>query len=371
MPNERPSSLHVDTERYWRGGQQQVLHLLAGLRERGLRAELVARPGCPLADRAADAGIEVHQLALRGEWDVASAFRIARILRKGGFDVLHLHTSHAHGLGQLASLLCPRVRVVVSRRVDFPIRGTIGRWFKYLRGVDKYAAISYAVRDALLDAGIPAERVAQVPSGVDPARFEDVAPADLKSDCGFPADARIVGVVGHLVDAHKGQKDFLVASAAVAARYPEARFVLVGEGRDRRALEQQAAQVGVADRVSFTGFRSDVPAVLAALDVFVMPSRYEALGTSAIEAMMAGLPVVGAGVGGLREVIDDGVTGLLVAPGEPDALAQAIGRLLADQALRHRMGAAGKQRAHEQFSVKNTIDKTIEVYGALQQDVTR
>lgn len=370
MPTEQPSSLHVDTERHWRGGQQQVLHLLAGLRERGLRAELVARPGCPLADRAADAGIRVHQLALRGEWDVASAFRLARILRKGGFDVLHLHTSHAHGLGRLASVAAPASKVVVSRRVVFPVKGAIRGWLKYRHGVDKYIAISYAVKDALTDAGVPPERVAVVASGVAPDRFDCVAPADLRAEFGFHPGAQLVGVVGHLA-ASKGQQDFLSAVATLAEKHSDARFLLVGEGDCRAALERQAEGLGIAERVAFTGFRSDVPAVLAALDVFVMPSHAEGLCTSVIEAMMAGLPVVGTSVGGLREVIDDGVTGLLVTLGRQGALAEAIGRLLSDGALRRRMGTAGRERAHEHFGVKNMIEKTIEVYGALRQDVTR
>jgi len=358
---DQPSSLHVDTEHHWRGGQQQVLHLLNGLARRGLRAELAARPGSPLADRAESDGIALHPLPLRGEWDIASALALARIARKQAFDLLHLHTSHAHGLGRLASLLGAPARVVVSRRVVFPPKGGIRTRLKYLRGVDRFIAISAAVRNSLVAAGVCAERVDIVPSGVDPARFENLSPPDLRAEFGFPPDTPLVGVVGHLVHT-KGQQDFIEAAAEISRSHPAARFVLIGEGEARQALESQAAGLKIADRVAFAGFRPNVPDLLAALDVFVMPSHAEGLCTSVIEAMFAGLPVVATNAGGLAEVVDDGVTGLLVPPAQPHPLADAIGRLLSDRDTSAAFGAAGRTRAMADFGVEKMVEQTIHVY---------
>ncbi|HUS58462.1 MAG TPA: glycosyltransferase family 4 protein [Planctomycetota bacterium] len=364
MAGERLSSLHVNTEVSWRGGEQQVLHLLEGLTRRGLRAELAARPGCPLAERAAAAGVAVHPLSMWGEWDLAAALRLAGIMRRGRFGILHLHTSHAHGLGRLASLAAGGARVVVSRRVVFPVKGGIFGRLKYRSGIDKYIAISYAIRDALVCAGVAAERVAVVPSGVDASRFDGLRPAALRAEFGLPAQSRLVGVVGHLA-ASKGQQDFLAAAAIICEKFPDARFLLVGEGESLAALKRQAAELGIDSRVVFTGFRTDVPAVLAGLDVFVMPSHAEGLCTAAIEAQMAGCAVVATDAGGLKEVVQDMQTGLAVSPGSPGALAEAICRLLADDSLRSRLGAAGRARAMEFFTVEKMVDGTRQVYECL------
>ena len=361
---QAPASLHVDTERRWRGGQQQVLHLLEGLAARGLRAELAAPPDSALAGRARAAGFTVHPIRMRGEWDLPSAARLAAAVRRGGFGVVHLHTSRAHGLGRVASLLVRMPGVVVSRRVVFRVRGGLVRRFKYLCGVDKYLAISYAVRDVLIAAGVAGERVAVVHSGVDPARFGPAPAADVRGEFGLPADALLLGVVGHL-DVRKGQRDFLAAAARIAPDFSGARFLLVGDGGDAPALRDLAATLGIAERVIFAGFRTDVPAVLAALDVFVMPSHAEGLCTAAVEAMMAGLPVVATSAGGLPEVVEDGQTGLLVPPGAPEALAGAAAKLLADADLRRRLGERGRQRALERFSVGSMVDGTIAVYEAV------
>ena len=355
------ASLHVNTEKHWRGGEQQVLHLLEGLQARGHRAELVARPASPIARRAEAAGIIVHKLPMLGEWDLPSAFRLARIARHGRFDVLHLHTSRAHGLGRIASILAPRPRVIVSRRVVFPPTGVFNRRLKYLNGIDKYIAISYAVRDILISAGVAPERIAVVPSGVEPSRFDGLAPAGLRRQFDLPSDAQLAAVVGHL-DAAKGQRDFIDAAARLAPSQPNVFFLIIGEGKDREALEWRAAGLGISGRVIFTGFRDDVPAMLVELDLFVMPSHAEGLCTAAIEAMFAGLAVVGTAAGGLQEVVADGQTGLLVPPGDPPALARAMERLLADDHLRHLMGTNARQRAFDQFTVKNMVDKTIQVY---------
>ena len=364
MAPQELASLHVDTEVGWGGGQQQVLYLLEGLRRRGLRAELAARPRSVVGKRAAAAGASVHELPLRGEWDLTSALRIAGMLRRGRFGILHLHTAHAHALGRIASIVRRPPAVVVSRRVVFPIRGTVRRWFKYLRGVDKYIAVSSGVAGCLARAGVREERIAIVPSGVDPARFQNAPRADLRSELGLPPDVQLVGMVGQLT-CGKGQEDLVSAAPAVVQKHPDTVFLLVGEGENRRTLEKLAAELGIADRVVLTGFRSDVPSVLAGLDVFVMPSHAEGFCNSVIEAMMAGLPVVGTNISGIASIVEDRRTGLLVPKGNAVGLAEAICKLLTDKDLRKEMGEKGRRRALDNFTVDNMVQKTIQIYEEL------
>ena len=180
----------------------------------------------------------------------------------------------------------------------------------------------------------------------------------------------MVGSLGRL-HPQKGFSDLLTAFAQVRQRIPSVRLFVAGDGELRDDLEAQARSLGMAAVVTFAGVRADVSEVLAALDVFVLPSLWEGMPNAVLEAMASGLPVVATAVGGTPEVVVDGVTGLLVPPQDPGALAQAIGHLLRDPDLRRRMGRAGRRRVEEHFDVRETVRQVESLYETLLREKGR
>jgi glycosyltransferase involved in cell wall biosynthesis len=361
--------LHLNTEPTWRGGEQQALYLMDGLRERGVPQALVAQPGAPMAERAKAAGHEVIEQRMRGEVDLPAMWRIKKLLRQGGYGVVHAHTSHAHSLGSVAAHLLGGPRrplVVVARRVDFSIfrRSFFGlNGIKYLHGVDQYVTVSEAIRRVLIDDGVPGERIRCVHSGIDLARIDDAPDRrdELRAELEVPADHVLVANVAHMAD-HKGQRYLIEAAPAVLAERPETTFAIIGDGELRGELEALAGELGVAERFRFPGFRTDVPSLLKALDLFVMPSHMEGLGTSVLDAMAARVPVVGTEAGGMPESISDGETGLLCPIRDPGALAAAILRLLGDPELAARCVERARERVEAGFSRDSMVEGTLEVY---------
>lgn len=359
--------LHINTERTWRGGEQQTLWLAEGLRDLGEESEVVAQPGSPLAERARAAGLAVHEVRMGGEWDLGAVGAIRRLYGERKPDIAHMHTSHAHTLGCLARVGRARPLTAVSRRVDFSIYRNFLRtsWFKYRLLGDRYIAISRAVRAVLVKDGIPADRIEVVSSGVDTARLDGAKGRDLRADLGLPPGTPLVGDVAAF-GWHKAQEVLVAATPLLLKEVPDAHVVLVGEGECRGKVEEAARLLGIpGTRVHFTGFRDDVPDVLASLDVFVMCSVLEGLCTSALDAQAVGVPVVASAVGGLVEAVADGETGILVPPRDPAALASAVARILLDGALKRRLGDAGRVRVREGFSVKAMVEGSRSVYGRM------
>jgi glycosyltransferase involved in cell wall biosynthesis len=356
--------LHVDTGRSWRGGQQQIAYLHKGLLQRGIDSFLICTAGGQLHRRCVEAGLPVHGLPLRGEWDLQSAWRIARCLRRSRVTHLHLHSSHAQTLGLLGAALGGFHRVIVTRRVDFvPRRHLANRW-KYGRAVTRFVAISDAIRQILIGWGVEVERIRLVHSGV---AVGEPAPSDgarVRAELGISPDQVLIGNVAHLAE-HKGQRYLIEAIPVVIASHPEARFVIVGEGELEGDLKSRAQALDLGDRLLFAGFRPDVPAILGALDVFVMPSHLEGLGTVVLDALAARTPVVATRAGGIPEVITDGHHGLLVPAKDPAALARGILRLVDDRAWAARLAEAGRQRVEECFSVESMVSGNVAVYDEL------
>jgi glycosyltransferase involved in cell wall biosynthesis len=337
-----------------------VLYLLRGLAARGFEPVLATPPEAPLARRAADERIRVVPLRSRGDLDLGAVRRLRALLGEG-FDVLHLHTGHAHALGLLAVAgRRPRPGVVVSRRVDFPPRGPL-RALKYGRRVDRFVAVSDAVRGVLLEAGVPPERVVTVHSGIDPARFAVAAdPEGLRGELAIPANAKLVGFVGALVP-HKSPGDLLEALARLPGGV---HAVLAGAGGLEGALRRRAGEDDLRGRVHFLGHREDVPRILRSIDAFCLPSHLEGLGTSVLDALAAGAPVVAAAGGGIPEMVEQGVSGLLVPPGRPETLAEALDRVLADPDLADSLRRGGRRRV-EAFTAGRMVEATLAVYGAI------
>ena len=355
-------SLHVDTARTWRGGQNQVLITVMCLRALGRRALLVAHPTGELRRRAAE-GLELVPLAPRTEMDLRAAWRLSRVLKQLQPDIVHAHDPHGVAMAALALNMGAqrrRPRLIAARRVDFHLgRNALSRW-KY-RQVDCFICASDAIRQMILRDGVPSARAVTVHEGVDVARVEAAPAADIHRDLWLPRHSPLVGNVVALVP-HKGQRYLVDAAAEVVRHEPDARFIIAGEGELRAALDQRVKHHHLEKHVMLAGFRADVLSVHKAFDIFVMSSVTEGFGTSLLDAMACGKPVVATSTGGIPEIVADGETGILVPPRDPAALAAAIVRLLRDEELRHRMGAAGRARVKQKFTAELMARNTLRVY---------
>lgn len=355
-------SLHIDTARTWRGGQNQVLVTVLGLRSLGHRTLLVANPIGELRQRAKE-GLDLLPLAPKTEMDLSAAWRLSRIIKQLKPDVLHAHDPHGVAMAALALSMSTQLAkppLVASRRVDFHLRrSSLSRW-KY-RQVDCFVCASDAIRQMLVADGVPEVRTVVVHEGVDLGHIAAAPVASLHQDLWLPHGAPVVGNVAALVP-HKGQRHLIEAATLVLPQVPDARFVIAGEGELRPALERQIREHRLEKHVLLAGFRPDVLSLHKTFDVFVMSSLTEGLGTSVIDAMACGKPVVATTAGGLPELVLDGETGFLVAPRDHEAMARAITLLLKDEGLRRRMGEAGLTRARVRFSAERMVQETLRVY---------
>jgi glycosyltransferase involved in cell wall biosynthesis len=358
-------SVQIDTGRSWRGGQNQVLLLSRGLMARGHRVVLVVHPDGELRKRLPP-DAEVVPLAPRNEVDLPAAWRLSRLLRDLAPDIVHAHDSHAVAMaaaGLSFAALAPRPPLVFARRVDFRLRGNSFSKWKY-RQVDCFVAASDAIRRMLEEDGTPQERLVTVHDGIDTARVERAAPVNLREEFWFPANSVVAGNIAALVP-HKGQKYLVEAAAAVIREVPEARFVILGEGELKAELDAQIRRLHLGQHVVLAGFRSDVLGLLKGLDLFVMSSVTEGLGSALLDAMAAGRPIVATTAGGIPEVLTDNETGLLVPPRDSRALAGAIVTLLRDPARRARLAGAGPERVRRFFSADRMVEETLAVYERL------
>ena len=348
---------HLDTGRSWRGGQAQVLQLMQGLRAHGVSNRLLA-PAGPLAERARAEGIETHEWRSHGDFDVAATLAAMRRLKD--VDVAHAHSAHAHAVGVPAARLARVPAVVVSRRVDFSVATHPFSRLKYRLPVDRYLCISRGVMDVMRRAGVPAAKLALVPSGVPIVNTPPQGAANLRSLIGAPADAPVVGTVAALAP-HKNHADLMRAAAQVVRERPNVRFAWVGEGERRAALERQRRDLGLENHVHLLGFREDALGLLAQFTLFVLSSYLEGLCTSLLDAQALGVPVIATAVGGVPDVIVDGVNGRLVPGRDPAALAGAILAALDAPGSSEAWAAAGRERV-ERFSVGAMVTGTLAVY---------
>lgn len=352
--------LHIDTEKTWRGGEQQVIYLAKGLEGKGHESTIVCQPDSPLAKRANAEGLRIDEMKMRGEFDILAAWRIGKFLRQEGYDILHAHTSHAHSIGLLARFFGKAKAMAVSRRVDFPIRSR----FKYNSFGIHYIAVSEAIKKVLIKGGVSAENIEVVRSCIDIERFDKAEIKDVKQTLGIGRDTVVIGNIAHMAD-HKGQIYLIRAADIVRRKHPNTRFVIVGDGELKGNLEAEAGKLALDEVVIFTGFRSDIPSILASFDIFAFPSHLEGLGTSLLDAMAMRKPIVSTTAGGIPEIADDCVNGILVPPKDPEALAAAIIRLVEDPILRLQYGNAGRRIVEEGFTVDRMVEKTEAVYREL------
>jgi len=364
-------SLHIDTARTWRGGQNQVLLTVNGLRAFGQRAALVAHPDGELLRRAQE-GLDLIPIAPRSEVDLTAGWRLARVIRRLAPDIIHAHDPHGVAMAGMALSIGAASRwregrkapaLVASRRVDFHLKAnSFSRW-KY-RQVDAFVAASEAIRQMLIGDGVSEERVVTVHEGIDVDRIDGTPAVNVHEALWLPHQAPLVGNVAALVP-HKGQRYLIEAAHLVVQKIPDARFVIFGEGELREHLEHLVREHHLEKHVLLPGFRTDVIGCIKGFDLFVMSSVTEGLGTSLLDAMACRKAIVATRAGGIPEVVDEGRTGRLVDPRDPRQLADAIVTLIQDEAMRKRMADAGYARVRKRFTVERMVADTAAVYARL------
>jgi glycosyltransferase involved in cell wall biosynthesis len=358
------NTLHVDLGEQWRGGQNQALLLIEGLRSRGQGAELAALRGGLLAERCRAGGIPVHLVDHPG-----SRFHAARLLGKlldgqPGYQIVHCHDAHGLTAAWVARAH-KRAAVVASRRVAYPLsrnRWALGRY----RCARRIVAVSRFVAESAIASGMPPELVEVIYDGVEtPPRPSPEDRRRARRPWNLPAEnAPLLGCVGYLLP-EKNQALLVRALPKVRARYPDCHLLLAGDGPCRADLERLARQTGVADSVQFAGIVNDVAQVYAALDIFVFPSFAEPLGSSLLAAMGYGLPAVAVAGGAVPEIIRNETNGLLIPDPDPEDFAGAVLRLLDDPALAGRLGDAARQTVERQFSTDRMVEDTLDLYGRI------
>jgi len=350
---------------YFTGAAIQLRELAWGLHARGHHVVVATRPSPIWADKCRAAAIPHVPLPMRHALDLPSVWALARLLCEQGIDIVHCHKGKARSLALLAGLLVRIPVLVLNRGVSFPL----DRWNRLgyaTRRVTAVVAVCESIRRRLVAAGVPAAKIEVIYSGTDLGRFHpQVDGSAIRRALALAPGHALVTQVG--IRSWRGNDDVLEAMARVHREAPHARLLLVGAPPPRiPILLEKARTHGLAGLVSVLGHREDIPEILAASDV-VVDASYAGLGLtgSLREALAVETPVIGTNLEGMPELILDGETGLLVPPRNPDALAQALLRVLENPARAKAMARAGRKRVEALFSLATKLDRTEALYSRL------
>lgn len=370
-----PKVSHLLTSKVRAGAEEHALSLLVSLRECGFEPYLAAPAELLRAMERELNAADVKRLPLEfsSPLDLAAGARMARWLRRERIDILHCHlftaSLHAAGVARMAgvSAVIETCHGPEAWRMGKRLRGSFWIDRQVGRLVDRYIAVSQAAARHLIEnKGIPRTKISVIHNGRDLERYHPLGAqerAETRRALGLGGDPALL-VLARLDD-QKGHRFLIDAIGQLVRRWPRLTALFAGDGPLKDALSAQCAALGLGGRVRFLGYRDDIPRLLAAADVVVLPSLYEGLPLAAIEALAAGRPLVASAVDGTPEVVIDGETGLLVPPADPLALAAAIERILADPPLAARLGEAGRQHVQQNFGLRRQVEETIAVYREL------
>ncbi len=347
------------------GAEQALLALIAGLNRAEWCPVLIYHPStgvAPLIERAAELNVELWPVPPMplGRVGASRVLRFAREVRARRPDVFHAHLTWplACKFGLVGAILArvPAIVATVQLFVDFPINPSILAQQRLIAAaIDRYIAVSHATAQQLIrKLHWPAQKVQVIHNGI------TCNPIELQPDP-IQRDDRPVALTVARLDEQKGHRYLLEA----AVQLPDVQFMLAGDGPLRSSLEEQVRTLDLEDRVKFLGHRTDIRDLLARCNVFVLPSLYEGLPLSVLEAMAAGKPVIATQVGGTAEAVLADKTGLLVPPADPTALVAAIRSVVSDRALARRLGAAGQVRVEREFSTGGMVNQVTALYTEL------
>ena len=351
--------LHTESSPGLGGQELRTLSEARWTAERGWRVLLVGQPDGRFVGQARAAGLEAVAVRMRGAWDLGAVCALQRLIRREQVSIVHTHSSVDGWVGGLAARAAG-VPVVRTRHVSIRIRRRWNPVYRWL--ADRVITSGEAIRSLVIEAGVDAGRVVAIPAGVDLAKFTGGSDDGHAMRESLGLARPVIGSVA-MFRGSKGHAHLLDAFAAVHARHPAARLLLVGDGIRRPWVEGLAKDRGLGEAVVFTGFRADVPELLRAMDCFVLAStRTEGVPQSLLQAFAAGVPVVASAIGGIPEVVKDGETGILVPPEDAAALARAIESVLSDGPGAAARAREARRLVEERFSHGAAVSRLLALY---------
>lgn len=318
------------------------------------------------------AGVETHFLGISPPWRMlAGVARLARAWRRNPPDLVQTFLFRANIQGALASRLASKSRAVASIRVADP-RSRTRLLLERLatRRVERFVCVSRSVADFCRDqAGLPAEKLTVIPNGIDVGRFSNLSPANL-AELGVPPGRRAMCVIGRL-DRQKNLEWLLKNSQEILAAAPRHDLVIVGDGRQRRRLEKQAAELPLSNRIHFAGWRDDVPQILAACDLLLLPSLWEGMPNVLLEAMAAARPVIATDVEGVREILGSLAPQQVVQAANSKRISERMSAILGNPQLAERLGRENRTRVEHEFPIRAMVEAHQQLYVALLRHTAR
>ncbi len=358
------SIVHTEWSDGFGGQEHRILLECREMTRRGHRATIVCRPEAELFPKAREAGIPVVTVPIRSSADLSAIRTLFRLFRREKVDVVNTHSGKDSWVGSIAAKVAGVPLLIRTRHISVPIRrhavNMVYRW------PDGYITTGETIRDHLLAEGIPAERVVSIPTGVDPERFSPAVDGGrIRREFGVSPDAFLVAMIG-VLRSWKRHDLFLEAIRLLRERGVPACALVAGEGPRREAIEAAIATKGLAGTVILTGYRADVPEILAASDALVLPSdRFEGVPQVILQALAMEKPVIASPVGGIPEAVHPEETGILCPTGDAAAYAGALERLARHPALGERLGKAGRVRVLARHTLAAMGERTETFYASL------
>ena len=348
--------MHTEASLGFGGQERRILRELEGLDSARFHGVLLCQPGSRLGRVTEERGIPTLWRKMRSAFDPIAFMQIVRLLQQERVDIIHAHSSRDAWLGGAAGKLLG-LPVFRTRHLLTPIGGP----FVYRRLTTRVITVSEGVRQYLISAGVPAAQIVTVPTGIDLKRFDPARTdlVDMRQRFGIARDAFVIGIVA-VLRVRKGHRFLMQAVKQLAPEFPQIKLVIVGEGPQESNIRGLIQELALQQHVALLGLQDDIPSILKALDVFVLPAQEEALGTALIEATAMGVPVIATQIGGIPEVVGD--AGLLFPSEDVAALAQHLRTLIKTPTLAARLRVQGQARARELYDGNLMVRRMEEIY---------
>jgi len=357
--------LHLSSERTWRGGEQQIAYLIEELQNENVHCFVACRKNSAFESYCKKNLIDHVSLPFANEFDIITALRIKGFCKYIGIDLVHLHSSHSHAIGVWSHLLGNNLPIILSRRVDFPIKNNFLSRFKYnYDGIKKIICVSETIKEIVSKDVKDRSKCVTVYSGIDPNKFKGKTNQNiLREEYKIPANYAIIANTSAIAP-HKDHFTFVNTAEELIRQKLKAKFFIIGAGPSYNEIANYIEQKQLQQHIYMTGFRDDIPGILPEIDIFLMTSKTEGLGTTILDAFANKIPVVATRAGGIPEIVINEKTGLTVEIKDYRSLAQCVICLLNDERLTKRL-TENAFNSLKHFTKEKIAEKTLEIYKEL------